>query len=497
MTDQTQQNETNVVVTDAPAAAPVAATTKTKAPKTKAPKVAKPKTPKTKAPKVAKTRGRKAKPQGTGAVVDFRRPRDPNVILDILANGGNVNRGRLSPQDYRKAYDAFAAGTGPGIVLYQPALMEVAADGRGLVAACGRGTSQPANWHDSLGRWNSVTDADGKVTGGDVVNPVRLHHSRDLRKRCIDGGCVEVNGVGTLVLGIHAINPQTTGNYAYIVEVAKMQVFASENPQLAKLVGLINPTPEIETLENGGEIVWAAHNAIDWGYAVRNGKRLSHEQISKLPADADGVTFELLESPIVGTPIAVSKLVTAIKSAMSKASTKRDGETETAWERFGYDSDDAARAAVEQNITTLTRFDPRSLGCFGLRNVQTGIPLFFCFDEDGETRMVNMAIGSRLPIEFAETQWDANARVAKSAPAVAEKPKKGPGRPRKAVEAVATTSEPAPVEPAAEVVAEPVTPAAEVGESNVEVTFTDAPAAEIEDTAMTAADIANEENANV
>ena len=81
---------------------------------------------------------------------------------------------------------------------------------------------------------------------------------------------------------------------------------------------------------------------------------------------------------------------------MSKASTKREGEDETAWDRFGYESDEDARKAVEQNITTLTRFDPKSMGCFGLRNVQTGIPFFFTFSEDGKTKMVNMAIGCRL-----------------------------------------------------------------------------------------------------
>jgi len=362
----------------------------------------------------SKKNDKKAAKKST-VIVDCRRPRKPGTVLALAENGGDPNKGRMSPQDYRKAFDAFANDDGPGIVLYQPALMEVAAKGSGQIATCGRGKSQPDNWNDGqLGKWSSVTDEDGKVKSGDVINKVRLHHNRDLRKRCVEGGCVEVDGIGPVVLGFDAINPQTTGNYAHIIAAAKAACFEGEK-QTAKLVGLINSAPCDETLEHGGTITWGAYNAIDWGYLVKGGKRLSHEQIAK--SDGKGVTFEALDEAIVGTPVSVSKLVTAVKNAMSKAGTKRDGEDQTAWDRFGYEDADAARKAVEQNITTLTRFDPRSMGCFGLRNVQTGIPFFFTFSEDGETKMVNMVIGCRLPLDYSETQWDANARVKENAPA--------------------------------------------------------------------------------
>ncbi len=379
-------------------------------------------------------------------VVDFRRPRKSGVILSLATEGGDPNKGRMTAQDFRKAYDAFAEEKGPGIVLYQPALSQIAADGSGLVATSGRGKTQPEGWNEGqLGKWTSQADEDGTVLSGDVINKVRLHHNRDLRKRCIDGGCVEVKGIGHVVLGIDAINPQTTGNYAYIVEAAKAAVFADAEKQTGKLVGLINADPCDEELEHGGVITWASWNAIDWGYLTRSGKRLTHEQIAKIAesGNADGVAFEALDEVIVGTPIPVTKLITAVKSLMSKASTKRDGEDSTAWDRFGYESDDEAREAVDQNITTLTRFDPRAMGCFGLRNVQTGIPFFFCFSADGETKMVNMAIGCRLPIAYAETQWDANARVKASAPvapvaAKNETPK--PKAKRKAKSKVTTTT---------------------------------------------------------
>jgi len=375
---------------------------------------------------------KQSKPKST-VIVDFRRPRKPGAVLALATNGGDPNKGRMSPQDYMKAFTAYAEGSSPGIVLYQPALAQIAADGSGLVATCGRGKSQPDNWNEGqLGKWSNVTDEDGSVKSGDVINKVRLHHNKDLRKRCVEGGCVTIDGIGPVVLGINAINPQTTGNYAHIIAAAKAACFSDEK-QTAKLVGLINDAPCDETLEHGGTITWAAYNAIDWGYLTRSGKRLTHEQISKIAdgGNADGVEFEALDEAIVGTPISVSKLVTAVKAAMSKAGTKRDGEDETAWDRFGYESDDEATQAVEQNIATLTRFDPRSMGCFGLRNVQTGIPFFFTFSEDGQTKMVNMVIGCRLPTAYAETQWDANARVKAATPEATEDATPAPAKPKR------------------------------------------------------------------
>ena len=114
-----------------------------------------------------------------------------------------------------------------------------------------------------------------------MINKVRLHHNKDLRKRCVKGECVEIDGIGPVVLGIDAINPQTTGNYAFIIEAAKAACFEGEK-QTAKLVGVINDAPCDEELEHGGMITWAEYNAIDWGYLTRSGKRLSHEQIAKI-----------------------------------------------------------------------------------------------------------------------------------------------------------------------------------------------------------------------
>jgi len=398
----------------------------------------------------SKSKAKAAKPAKPTTVVDMRRPRSAAAILALLNDGGNPNKGKVTPQEYLKMHAAFADGSGPGIVLYQPGLAQVAAAGSGKVAVCGRGKSQPADWNESqLGKWSSVTDDDGKIKSGDKINPVRLHHSRNLTKRALPDALVTVDGVGTLVLGHDGINGQTTGCYSFIVDALKAAAFGG-NSQVSKLVGLINADACIETLEHGGEIVWPSLTAIDWGYAVKGGNRLTHDQISKAveTGQVGGITFEALDETIIGAPISVSKLVTAVKAAMSKAGTKREGDDKTAWDRFGYESDDDARAAVETNITTLTRYDPRSLGCFGFRSVQCGMPIFTCFSDDGGTKLVNMTIGNRLPIDFAENQWDAKARnkpaeapkVTK--PKAAPKPKakaksKGKGK-RKAVETVAT-----------------------------------------------------------
>ena len=37
------------------------------------------------------------------AIVDLRRPRrDAQVVLDLIEQGGKVNKGRLSPQEYEE-----------------------------------------------------------------------------------------------------------------------------------------------------------------------------------------------------------------------------------------------------------------------------------------------------------------------------------------------------------------------------------------------------------
>jgi len=345
------------------------------------------------------------------ALVDLRRPRkDADRILACDSTNADArkskdpvgrflcNKGLMSPQEFLKAWKEYAENDGPCPHIYQPILLEAAKLSKTSIAATGRGKSQPSEWDEKqLGKWND----------GDVLLSPRLHHNRDLRKRCTDW----IEGtLGTFVLGIDGINPQITGNYAAIVDALKTALF-SGNAQLSNIVGRFNDEAFVDVTEDGGFIVWNPYQALTWGYLVQDGKRLSHAAIRKLE-DADDVTFEELDAPVTAR-IPLTEVAEAVKSVMSDASTL-DDNGHTAYDRFGYENDEDAFKAILVNVGTLCRFHPKVLNCFGLRNVQSGIPIFKAWDGttvDDMSECVCMSVGARLPVAASENKWAAKARL--------------------------------------------------------------------------------------
>ena len=318
--------------------------------------------------------------QKSAPPIDFCRPCKTNILLEIAESGGkgDLNRGRYSNEELAKMQAAYDEGNGPGIVLYQPSLMELAmSSGRNIITS-GRGEQEK------------------------VALPI-LRHTPDIRKRCNPDRLVETK-LGTAILGIDGINPQISGNYAFVMSVAKSLIFAN-NAEVVNLVGLINSHPYIERLEHGGEIVWGTSNSVTWGHLVADCNRLTHEEIRSLP-EGNHASFVALGTPILGSPINVVELSENIKLAMEMTA---KGESKTSWDQFGYDDSDKGKFAVKTNIGTLTRCSPVCLSCYGFRGVQAGIPLFNCFPT--EDRHVNMAIGARLPIAYVETVWTYKARM--------------------------------------------------------------------------------------
>lgn len=376
------------------------------------------------------------------AIVDLRRPRkDAATVLAYATGGGEVNRGRMSPQDFLKVLKAFTENGGPCPHIYQPPYLEAAKEHGVKIAASGRGKSMPLEWNEGqLGKWGE----------DDVLLDPRLHHNRDLRKRVAENALVVIDGLGTFVLGINGVNPQTTGAYAAIVDALKAALFSNVKG-ISNIVGRFNDEAFIDVTEDGGFIVWNPFQALTWGYLVKDGKRLSHASVAKLVGNSvDGVTFEKLDE-VITRRIPLASVCDAVKSVMNADSTK-DSEGLTAWNRFGYENDGDAYKAILVNVGTLCRFHPKVLNCFGLRNVQTGIPIFKAWDGtsvDDLSECVCMSIGARLPVEAAENKWKAKARLTPPAPPA--EPKKRGRKPKNVVAVVTETTEAPPVADTSEV----------------------------------------------
>jgi len=87
---------------------------------------------------------RRKKVRDTITQYDFRRPRrDANVLIEFATNGGNPNKGRMSPAEFSAAQAAYNRGNGPCPHIYQPVLIEVAQLVGAKVATSGRGNAKP------------------------------------------------------------------------------------------------------------------------------------------------------------------------------------------------------------------------------------------------------------------------------------------------------------------------------------------------------------------
>lgn len=371
-------------------------------------------------------RGRKRR-EAYPHVFNFLRPMTAEAALEFgqsVAAGKTPDptRGIISAKEYVQIYDARDAALEAGTKLpsapyrYQPLVFQAAVGGTVIVSGKeSRFDRKPRNWDDKFGEWRK----------GMGIGTVRRCHKPLLRSLVVnpDENMIKIHSyeyvIGTPAdtSAVFIVNASKTGNYGANIMAAKVLSFDGVN--VNNLVAQVNNDFWTERVEDGTqpgpEIAWGPGMCVkQWGYLVRNDKRLTYAQIRKSIADGEltGIKFEPLEQPIVGKGFTKSPFWAEVKRAMSLASTKR--EDLTALDRFAErdtkeevpTSDKAWRNLVDVQC----RVVPDETFPFGFFSSQTGIvPVAYYNDEMEE--LGRMIIGSRIGYGYRESSHEAKRRL--------------------------------------------------------------------------------------
>ncbi len=289
--------------------------------------------------------------------------------------------------------------------------------------------------------------------------PNRRCHALDVRKLVTPGdNILRING-RDYVVGTDDLPAAMQINGSRPTELASNRgciCAASKELSLKSVAALANLVWRINSHATAG---FGPNQTTDVGRLMRSGKVMTPAQIrAAFEAEKlDGITFEKLETPIVGAVFTEAAHMGVIKRMMMRHSSKKVDQSTTAFDRFAKDQDDFL-TRTRRNFTTSMRVNMVADATpQGLTNAQTSIvtvPFYGNCNSFADFKKLTefvVIVGLRFPNGSVETKKQARERVGAAVeaatPATPAKPAKKPAKPKatkpKATKPKATASKPA------------------------------------------------------
>lgn len=214
---------------------------------------------------------------------------------------------------------------------------------------------------------------------------------------------------------IFLVNPCKTGVNKAAAE-AGIRLSFEGNPAINSMVGQINKSAMLATLEDGTVVDVLPGHWCKWGHLYRDDRKLSNAQIRSAVEKNDftGISFKE-HDVLIGTSHTKSKLWTPVKKLMSHSSTviEVDGKEMTALERFeGKDSTDSPPdERMFSGQRTLSRTAPHEMMPFGFKCLQLGVIPNFHYGKTESELLIRYIIGGRVSSHYKESKWEARYRL--------------------------------------------------------------------------------------
>jgi len=370
---------------------------------------------------------------------DFRRPvksaADSIAFFKSVVEDGkklSPNAALLTGRQYGDLVNAHDAAidegkTPPSLpARYDPLRRQVAAMFDAFCIKIGKG-KRPRGLPENIAKMLEAGDT--------VVPPMRLCHAQDARDLIVDRESnVLTVGKYDYVVGttetpaVHLTQPHKTGSYGAVTENGRLLSFEGMN-EVASLVGRFNNDFVVINLDDktdpGCEVPFAPNQIIDeWGYFIRNGKRMTVAQIRSAveKGETSDMKFESeynVKNPLVGKSVSRKQLGSACKRAMSLAATKDENDL-TDWDRFigrkprSEDNKEPTDAMdrLWYNLCVICRCSAEEETPYGFRALQLGIVPSIHYGDSTDDELVRWIIGSRTGAPYSESRWEARARLA-------------------------------------------------------------------------------------
>lgn len=415
-------------------------------------------------------------------VLPLMRPPNPDSVLEVArrfhadpnsVNFSDLKNCLLSAADWRAISTAYDEAVEAGKTLpelpyyYNPAWFRIANRLGFNIAYQGKAAvndKAPKHWPGSLPTWQP----------GMRVKASTNNHVRDLRRNVEgfeDGKSQFLVEFGRLCVVIgdndnpaHLMLSGSKGESTYSagLSVLKNLAFKEQESKLERLVFSINTQPQTLRMsgdgsKRGGEVTVLPYESATAGYLQRDGRNMTYQQIRDAveSGETSGIKFVPLDAPIIGeTRVSQSQLVQGVKRKLSAKGTVREGEEETAFERFetrkrrkGVSGERPETAdKIWYNVReVMTRATANAIFAFGIRHGLTDMVPIRLWGEAADDRRVGFAIGLRSGEALTDAdrvRVRANDTADEAAEAETATPRKR-GRPRKAEATAPASSAPA------------------------------------------------------